>query len=209
MYTLYGDLRSGSSIIELLLSHLQISYNTIRIDLEKNAQRDSSYLTVNPQGKLPCLVKNDGQALTETVAILVHLLENHAQSSSLLPPIGIAERDTAWRWLLYVATEIYPLVEINDYPERFCAHTELTEETREVARELWRKRWSLVEQQISGNPFLLPSGLCVTDFYIAVVSRWAQQDHWRRKHLPKVENIAEAVATLPGCDAVWTKHFPN
>ena len=39
-----------------------------------------------------------------------------------------------------------------------------------------RERWQIVEVEIAGGPYLLSSGFSLTDLYIAVVSRWAQQD---------------------------------
>ena len=65
----------------------------------------------------------EGFVLTESVAILISLCEQHGEAN-LLPPVGAKPRAQALRWLLFVATELYPLVEINDYPERFTpAHS--------------------------------------------------------------------------------------
>ena len=108
---------------------------------------------------------------------------------------------------MFVATEIYPMVEINDYPERFSPDPGGADATRELAREIWRTRWKLVEENIAGEPWLLPSGFCLTDIYIAVVSRWAQQDEWRPGHLPRVERLAAAVASRPAIAPLWARHF--
>ena len=112
----------------------------------------------------------------------------------------------ALRWLMFVATEIYPIVEINDYPERFSPDPESTSAVRDVARSIWRDRWLVVEREIAGAPYLLSSGFCVTDIYIAVVSRWAQQDEWRPEHLPKVEALTHAVAARPELASTWARH---
>ena len=74
---------------------------------------------------------------------------------------------------------------------------------RENAQRIWRDRWRLVEENVSGDPYSLPSGCTLADLYIAVVSRWAQQDEWRPTHIPKVERIAEAVSTREACEAAW------
>ena len=98
---------------------------------------------------------------------------------------------------MFVATELYPIIEINDYPERFAYTAEHAPGVREVARKIWRQRWLLVEQSVEGDPYLLPSGFCLTDIYIGVVSRWAQQDKWRAENLPKVEELTAEVAARP------------
>ena len=51
------------------------------------------------------------------------------------------------------------------------------------------------------------SGFSLTDIYLAVVSRWAQQEHWRPASLPKVEHLTEAVAARPAITPVWARHF--
>ncbi len=109
--------------------------------------------------------------------------------------------------MTYVATEIYPLVEINDYPERFAIDADSAPATREVARAIWRRRWLVVERAIEGDPWLLPSGFTIADAYLAVVSRWAQQAEWRSEHTPRVETIASAIAHQPEIGPVWTRHF--
>ena len=205
-YTLYGCRRSGSLTVELALAEIGVTYEVRDVDLEVEAQRDDAYAAVNPQRKVPALITPAGETLTESVAILLTLDERHPEAR-LLPPAGSAERAQALRTLLFVATEIYPVVEINDYPERFAPTPDSTPALREVARDIWRERWLLVERSILGDPFLLASGFCLSDIYIAVVSRWAQQDAWRPANVPKVERLTAAVAARSAAAPVWSRHM--
>jgi GST-like protein len=207
-YILYGSRRSGSLAVELALAEIRADYEVRQVDLDANAQRKDAYAAVNPQRKIPALVTPAGETLTESVAILLTLDERHPEAR-LLPPAASAERAQALRWLLFVATEIYPLVEINDYPERFAPAPDVADGLREVARELWRARWRLVERAIAGEPWLLASGFCLADLYVAVVSRWAQQDAWRAANLRKVERLAAAVAARPAAAPIWRSHRPG
>lgn len=200
-YTLYGCRRSGSLTVELALAEIGVTYEVRDVNVETEAQRDDAYAAINPQRKVPALITPIGETLTESVAILLTLDERHPEAGRL-PPAGSAERAQALRSLLFVATEIYPMVEINDYPERFAPTPASAPELREVARAIWRERWLLVERSIAGDPFLLASGFCLSDIYIAVVSRWAQQDAWRPAHLPKVEKLTAAAP-------VWSRHRPE
>ena len=206
-YTLYGDLQSGSATIELVLAEIGAPYEVRDISLETNAQRDETYKSVNPQQKLPTLLTPEGETLTESVAILLTLSERYPEAG-LLPAPGSTSRARALRWLLFIATELYPIVEINDYPERFSADADAAPGIRERAREIWRRRWLIVEDNIAGVPYLLTESFTMTDIYIAVVSRWAQQEVWRPMHIPKVERLAAAVAARPKCAPVWTRHRP-
>ena len=206
-YILYGHRRSGSLAVETALAEIGADYEVRDVDLESAAQRDERYASINPQQKVPALVTPSGETLTESVAILLILDERHPEAELL--PKDATDRAQALRWLLFVATEIYPIVEINDYPERFSPTKETVAGVRDNARSLWRKRWLLVEHEIAGAPYFLRSGFCLTDIYIAVVSRWAQQDVWRIENLPKVEQLTAAVAARPASAPVWSRHEPN
>jgi glutathione S-transferase len=161
---------------------------------------------MNPSRKIPTLVGPGGETLTETAAIAITLAERFP-NGGLLPPRGTSDRDQALRWLVFVATELYPIVEINDYPERFAVDPASTDAVRELARAHWRHRWIIVEEAVTGSPWLLASGFCVADVYLGVVSRWAQQDVWRSDHLPKIEAIAAGLADHPIVGPVWRRHF--
>ena len=206
-YILYGYRRSGSCMVELALAEIGAQCEVRNVDLTTEQQRGSDYAARNPQRKLPTLLTPAGETLTESAAILLTLAERHPEAG-LLPPIGGAERARALRWLVFVAAEIYPIVEINDYPERFAPPSEeARRQVRESARGLWRQRWLIVEAQLANGPFLLGPEFSLTDLDIAVVSRWAQQDDWRPEHLPKVERLAAAVAARPALAPIWARHF--
>lgn len=204
-YTLYGDKRSGSCIIEAALAEIGTDYNAVDIDLGSDQQRGQDYARINPQRKLPALVTPSGETLTESVAILITLMERHPEHTLLSADPGT--RAQALRWLVFVAAELYPIVEINDYPERFTPNDACVDGVREQAKQIWRDRWLIVENNIVGDPWLLVSGFCVTDIYIAVVSRWAQQGKWRPRHVPRIEALAKAVAARPAIAPVWARHF--
>ena len=208
-WTLYGDRRSGSAVVELALSVLGADCATVDVPLASDAQRAADYRQVNPQRKLPSLVTPEGETLTESAAILIYLSERFA-APPLLPAPGTAGRARALRWLLFVASELYPLIEIIDYPQRFAPEplsAQAADIQRDHVRSLWKRRWQIVENAVRGEPWFLLEGFSALDLYIAVVSRWAQLDDWRRENLWRVETIAAAIAARPDCEAVWARHF--
>lgn len=206
-YLLYGNPGSGSTIAELALAEIGAKYEVRDVDLNRNAQRDAEYTALNPQRKLPALITPAGETLTESAAILLVLDERHP-NARLLPPAGSPERAQALRWLLFAAAELYPIVEIIDYPERFTPDAAAAPGVRTRAGELWRTRLGVVEQAIAGSPWLLASGFCIVDAYLAVVTRWCGVPaEWRREHLPKVEALAAGVRARESLAAVWRRNL--
>jgi GST-like protein len=204
-YVLYGEDGSGSGIVEMALVAIGAPHEVRHVSLGTDQQRATGYANVNPQRKLPTLITPAGETLTESAAILLVLDERHPDAR-LLPAPGTSERAQALRWLLFAATELYPIVEINDYPARFAPSPESAPAVREVARRIWRERWLIVEHAVQGSPWLSPAGFSFVDVYLATLSRWAQQDEWRPEHLPKIERIAAAVSEREPIAPIWRRH---
>ena len=206
MNRLYGTLRSGAAMVEMVLAETELDYEFVTTELGKGAKADDPFFAKNPTGKLPALETDTGEMLTESAAILITLAER-CPEADLLPVRDPQARATALRWLIYVAGEIYPMIEIRDYPERFVA----AEAEREVilarSGERVRRRWLDVEAAISGDPWMLAGGFSVVDLSIATVSRWSTGQRWRREHCPKIEALTAAVAERPLAGAVWQRHF--
>src|SRR5271154_3391779 len=203
-YILYGDLGSGAFSAEAALAEAGAPYSFELVSLEKNQQKAPKFLAINPSGKLPALRLPEGGIVTESAAILLTLAD-HFPQARLLPPGGGAGRAQAYRWLAFMAGEIYPIVEIVDYPERFAGDGEAPK-LRERARERIRERILIIERMIEG-PFLLSSGFSILDIYAAMFTRWSIGTAWREAHIPKLGALAAAVSRRPAIALVWQRHF--
>lgn len=206
-YILYGDKGSGAFSAEAVLAETGAPYEFKIISLEKNEQREPSFLAINPSGKMPALRLPEGQIVTESLAILLTLAD-HFPNARLLPPQAGPARTQAYRWLAFMAAEIYPMVEISDYPDRFV-EKENAKALREKARTRIRERLLIVERMVAG-PWFLASGFSIVDIYAAMFSRWRGSigASWLAEgHIPKLETLAQSVAKRPSIAPVWERHF--
>jgi glutathione S-transferase len=115
------------------------------------------------------------------------------------------------RWIAFLAAEVYPMVEIVDYPERFAPAGEAAEALRESARERIRARLLILEANVAG-PWILASGFSAADIYAAMFTRWRNDvglDWLAAGHIPKILALAEAVGARPKIAPVWKRHFPK
>ena len=104
------------------------------VHLRRGEQRDEEYLSLNPQGLVPTLVTDQGDVLTQSVAILEWLDETHP-SPPILPrdPAGRARvRSLA----LAVACDIHP---INN--TRVLSYLTGTLGVTEEQKNGWYKYW--------------------------------------------------------------------
>jgi glutathione S-transferase len=206
-YILYGDKGSGAFSAEAVLAEAGAPYEFKLVSLEKNEQREPAFLAINPSGKMPALRLPEGPIVTESLAILLTLAD-HFPNARLLPPQAGPARTQAYRWLAFMASEIYPMVEISDYPERFVTNGD-ADAMRQKARERIRERLLIVERMCDG-PWFLRSGFSIVDIYAAMFSRWRGSigKEWLAEgHIPKLDNLAAAVAKRPAIAPVWKRHF--
>ena len=210
MFIIYGDKGSGAFSAEAALSEVDAPYEFKLISLEKNEQRSPQFLAINPSGKMPAVKLPEGQIITESLAILLTIAD-HFPNAHLLPNQASVERAYAYRWLAFMAAEIYPMVEISDYPERFAPDGERAVALRQMARERIRQRLLIVERQIAG-PWFLPSGFSILDIYAAMFSRWRGSlgKEWAAAgHIPKLDALSKSLSQRPALTEIWKRHFWN
>jgi GST-like protein len=202
-WIVFGDKGSGAFSSEAALAEAEAPYEFREVSLERNEQREPAFLAINPSGKIPAVQLPEGGILTETLAILVTIAERFP-SAKLLPPQATFARAQALRWLAFMASEIYPMVEISDYPERFAPEGDESKALRRKAGERIRARLAIVEEAIAG-PWLLMEGFSAADIYAAMFSRWSEA---REAKVPKLHALARAVAERPRIAPIWNRHFP-
>jgi GST-like protein len=88
----------------IMLEELGEPYETHWIDISKGAQHEPAYLAINPNGKIPALV-DDGHAIFESGAILVHLAEKFGR----FLPGSAPERAQAFQWLFFQVGGVGPM----------------------------------------------------------------------------------------------------
>lgn len=204
-YIIYGDKASGAFAVEAALAEAGCDYSFKTVSLDKNKQRSDAFRAVNPSGKIPALKLASGEIVTESSALLLTIADRHPEAK-LLPPQGSAARADAYRWIAFMASEMYPMVEIVDYPERFTPDGADKEIVCTKARDRIRERFLILEKAIA-EPWLLPTGFSAADIYAAMFSRWSLGKEWRDSNLPKVNALAKAVSERPRIAPVWQKHF--
>jgi len=207
-YVIFGDKGSGAFSAEAALAEAGAPYDFQIISLEKNEQRSPEFLAINPSGKMPAVRLPEGQILTESLAILLTVAD-HFPNARLLPPQASPGRAAAYRWLAFMASEIYSMVEISDYPQRFAPEGEQAEALRQKARERIRERLMIVERQVAG-PWFLASGFSILDIYAAMFSRWRGsigKDWLKEGHIPNLLELGDAVSRRPRIAPVWQRHF--
>lgn len=106
--TFYGYFRSSSSYRCRIAFNLKgLDYDFVSVHLKQGAQKGPDFTAINPQRLLPALITDDGDELTQSLAILEWLDETHPEPALL--PSGPLERARVRAFAQVIACEIHPL----------------------------------------------------------------------------------------------------
>ena len=131
---LYTYFRSSAAYRVRIIANLKgIAYEPEFVHLAKGKHNDPAYKEVNPVGLVPCLIE-DGQLLTQSLAIIEYLEETHPDVPVL--PGTPLERARVRALSLLIACEIHPLNNLRSlkYLTGVMKHTD-------EERDTWYRHW--------------------------------------------------------------------
>jgi len=147
----------------IALHEANLAFDRVKVDLKaKTVEGGGDYLTVNPKGYVPALAFDDGQVLTENIAILSWV----ADQAPVLAPEGGMGRYRLLETLAYISTEIHKAFKPFFNPKADDAQ-------KAEARGTIEKRLGLIAERLTGD-YLFGSQASVADAYLFVMLRWAQ-----------------------------------
>lgn len=204
-YTLIASKGTGSVISEAMLELAGLPYQVELIPyLEEGPQRDR-LLALNPLGQVPTLILPDGQVMTESAAIALHIADR-APQAGLAPPPDAPERPAFLRWLIFIVAAIYPTFTYADDPAKWTLEGAPADELRKRIFAHRESLWRYVESQIAG-PWFLGARWSALDVYVAVMVHWRPRQAWFAANCPKLTAIAAGADRKPALATVLRRNF--
>jgi glutathione S-transferase len=113
MLKLYGSAFSRASIVKWYLEELAIPYELVTLDMQAGEHLQDAFLQINPFGKVPAIVEDDGFQLWESGAILMYLAEKYAKT-----PLSPEKRAELNQWIIFANATLGPGVFVEANRER-------------------------------------------------------------------------------------------
>lgn len=205
--TLYGAQASGSVAVEATLTLLGIPYTLIEGATWAESQARERVAPVNAMRQIPTLVPANGQVLTESAAILIHLADQHPEAR-LAPALDDARRAQYLRWMVYVSSAIYSLHWIKPDVRRIGAPESERDCVVNAVHDRIAFCWAHMDSQLAPGRYLLGDELTVLDLYVTVVSRFGP---WRERFYavaPHMTPVVRRVDGDPRLQQFWRARFP-
>jgi maleylacetoacetate isomerase len=128
------SMSSASYRVRIALALKGIDVTSVIKQLRRGEHRQKEFLQLNPQGLVPALELDDGQVLTQSLAVIEYLDEVHPQPP-LLPATPI-ERARVRSMAQLIACDIHPLnnLRVLQYLEASLGHAA-------TVRDTWYRHW--------------------------------------------------------------------
>lgn len=207
-FTLHGVRGWGSAIVEAQLAWYGLPLHFVDSgDLFASADARDTLRPLNPLTQVPTLVFPDGQVMTESAAITLHLADI-AGRDDLVPGPKAPQRAAFLRWLIYIVANVYPTFTYADIPERFVKDAAAAKGFRSEVDAYQQRLWGIVEGA-AGAPSFLGERFTALDIYLAVMTHWRPRQAWFADNAPLLHAAALRAASLPAIAPVIERNFPQ
>lgn len=145
----------------IALHEAGIAFDRVSVDLRSKRTDDGAdYNQINPKGYVPALVLDDGQMLTENVAILDWIADHCPR----LAPKGEHAHSRMLEMLAFISTEIHKQFGRTFFPT--------SDAEKDAAFQKIDKRLAYLAERLKTD-YLLGPDVTVADAYLYVMLRWA------------------------------------
>src|SRR5690606_35473776 len=200
---LYGSPCTASLVVDWPLVALRIGHELHQRDVERREHKSPAYLAINPQGRVPTLVI-DGQVLTESVAIPLHLADLHPDAG-LAPAVGTPGRAAYYRWMLFCAYTLMPAYRRWFYPHEPAGEGQVAAVQARALEEI-EAAWAQVDAQLAADgPYLLGERRSAADFVLTMMMRWSRNMPRPSDGWPALAAHAARMKALPSFAEVYRR----
>lgn len=152
------------------------------------------FYTINPKGYVPALITDDGELLTEGVAIMQYVADQKPEAKLLPPPATLA-RARVQEALNFIATEVHkgfsPFFNPTTHPDTKAA----------VPANVSRRFDTLEAQLADGREYLLGADFTVADGYLFTVLGWSPYVGLDLVKWPNLSAYRARIGARPGVQA--------
>ncbi len=178
-----------SLAVNIALREVGIPFELARVDLQTATADDGSdFRKVNPKGYVPALRLENGQVLTETVAVLEYVADRDT-TVKLAPPAGTMQRYRLMEWLSFINSEIH-----KGFSPLFSEQA--TEEVKLFARNHLLKRLDYLQAAMS-DEYLMGDQFTIADAYLFTVLGWGDGVGLAMGRWPPLRQYRLGLATRP------------
>ena len=195
MLKFYYAPKSCALASHIALEEAGAEYETIRLNLAANQQREAAYTAINPKGRVPSLETERG-VLTETPAILAFIAQTH-------PAARLAPFDDPFAFAKVQAFNAYLCATLHvAHAHKYRGYRWADEESsfadmRRAAPRAVGACFELIESTMFKGPWVMGETYTICDPYLFTMAQWMEADGVDPSRFPKVRDHRRRMSERP------------
>jgi glutathione S-transferase len=191
---IFGDGKSGNCLkVKWTAQRLRLPFEWIEVDILKGESRTAEFLAMNPAGQVPAVILEDGRALAQSNAIMLHLAEG-----SVLIPADPYLKAKMYEWLFWEQYSHEPYVAVVRFQVAYMGKPVESLDGKLVERG--HAALARLESGLSESGFLVGDRLTLADIALVAYTRVAHEGGFDLSRYPAVKAWVGRVEAALGID---------
>ena len=179
--TVFGDSISGNCLkVKWVLEKLDLPYRWVEVNILAGETRTPDFLARNSAGQVPVIVLEDGRALSQSNAIIIHL----AEGTGLIPDDSY-DRAHMLEWMFWEQYSHEPYVAVARFQVAYLGRAPEDLEPRIVDRG--KSALARLELAVSSGGFLVGPRLSLADVALVAYTRVAHEGGFDLADYPSIQ----------------------
>lgn len=190
---LYYSKGACSLSARIIINDIGIACEFESVDLKnKRTESGKDFLTINPKGAVPVLVLDNGEFLTENLAIQQYLAESNypKEGAELFPPMGNLNRYRVIEWLSFISSDLH-----KSFSPLFSS--EAPQEVMPFFINVLKKKLSFVDNCLKNKSYLVDNKFTLPDAYLFVLLTWLAKVGIEISDFPNLTRYHEELKKRP------------
>ncbi len=203
MLKLYYSPGACSLASHIALEEAKADFEVVRVNLRGGEQLAQDYLQLNPKGRVPLLVTDEG-ILTENPAILLYVAMRK-------PAANLAPLDDAFQlarmqsFNAYLSSTVHVAHAHGPRGIRWADEASSLADMKRKVPETMSACFDLIENEYLEGPWVLGDQYTVADAYLFTIATWLEADGVDVTRFPRVLAHRTAMQNRPAVAAVLTR----
>jgi glutathione S-transferase len=191
-----------------LASHIALedsgaAYEAKRLNFAEGDQRKPEFLALNPKGRVPALVTDQG-ILTETPAILVYIGQSFPKAN-LIPANDPFRLGQIQSFNSYLCSTVHPAHAHRVRGYRWSDDQAAQDSMKKKVPQNVGDCFDLIEREYFKGPWVMGADYTIADPYLFTIARWLEADGVDPKRFPKVLDHRNRMAERPAVKKVLAR----
>jgi glutathione S-transferase len=201
--TLFYATNTCSLASHIALEDSGANYEAKRLSFADGEQRKPDYLHINPKGRVPALVTDQG-ILTETPAILTYIGQSFPKAN-LIPANDPFRLGQIQSFNSYLCSTVHPAHAHRVRGYRWSDDAAAQESMKKKVPQNIGECFDLIENSYFKGPWVMGADYTIADPYLFTIAKWLEADGVDPRRFPKVNDHRNRMAERPAVKKILAR----